>query len=479
MSCKLNEAMRSDPSTSNLRTPVVVCGAGIAGITTAYWLAVGHGLPVTIIDDRPPLSLTSDKSTEAYRNWWPGPGDTMVRFMNRSIDLLEAWARVTHNCFHLNRRGYVYATAEAGRLPALLRTAQGISALGAGELRIFTSPGASGRQPTVVRGESYAPHSADEWDGQPGGADLLLDPALIHQHFPYLAKATVAVLHARRAGWFSAQQLGMWLLEQAKEHGAKLLAERVVAVEVDGDGVSGVRLSSGDRVATRCFVNAAGPFVGEVGQLLGVALPVFAERHLKLNFADTANVIPREAPMLIWDDGQCVNWDEDERAALAEDAETRWLTAPFPAGVHTRPDGPPGSPIRLMLWDYHRQPVEPLIPVPPDEFFPELAVRGLCTMLPGLRQYLGRMSKPIVDGGYYTKTKENRPLIGPLPVKGAYVIGALSGYGLMAAPAAGELLAAHIVGAPLPSYARAMVLDRYSDAAYLRELEHWGSGGQL
>ncbi len=38
------------------------------------------------------LSLTSSKGTEAYRNWWPGPGDTMVRFMNRSIELLDAIA---------------------------------------------------------------------------------------------------------------------------------------------------------------------------------------------------------------------------------------------------------------------------------------------------------------------------------------------------------------------------------------------------
>jgi hypothetical protein len=26
-----------------------------------------------IVGERPPLSRTSDKSTECYRNWWPGP----------------------------------------------------------------------------------------------------------------------------------------------------------------------------------------------------------------------------------------------------------------------------------------------------------------------------------------------------------------------------------------------------------------------
>ena len=77
---------------------VVICGAGIAGIAAAYHLAVRRGLgDIVIVDERPPLSLTSDKSTECYRNWWPGPGDAMVALMNRSIDVLEDLARESGN----------------------------------------------------------------------------------------------------------------------------------------------------------------------------------------------------------------------------------------------------------------------------------------------------------------------------------------------------------------------------------------------
>ncbi|PYO33053.1 MAG: FAD-dependent oxidoreductase, partial [Candidatus Rokuibacteriota bacterium] len=79
---------------------VVICGAGIAGIAAAYHLAVRRGVTdVVLVDERPPLSLTSDKSTECYRNWWPGPGDAMVAVMNRSIDLLEDLARESGNVF--------------------------------------------------------------------------------------------------------------------------------------------------------------------------------------------------------------------------------------------------------------------------------------------------------------------------------------------------------------------------------------------
>ena len=39
---------------------IVICGAGMAGIATAYQLAVKHGIRnITLADEGPPLSLTS------------------------------------------------------------------------------------------------------------------------------------------------------------------------------------------------------------------------------------------------------------------------------------------------------------------------------------------------------------------------------------------------------------------------------------
>src|SRR5436853_517014 len=77
---------------------IVICGAGIAGVAAAYHLAVEHGhANVTIVEADHPLSLTSDKSTEAYRNWWPGPDAAITAYMNRSIDLLEGIAHRSGN----------------------------------------------------------------------------------------------------------------------------------------------------------------------------------------------------------------------------------------------------------------------------------------------------------------------------------------------------------------------------------------------
>ena len=101
-----------------LTSHVVICGAGIAGISAAYHLTVRHGVKdVILVDERPPLTLTSEKSTECYRNWWPGPGDAMVGLMNRSIDILEELAHESGNFFNLSRRGYLFVTADPARIP--------------------------------------------------------------------------------------------------------------------------------------------------------------------------------------------------------------------------------------------------------------------------------------------------------------------------------------------------------------------------
>ena len=444
---------------------ITICGSGIAGIALAYELAVRRGVHgVVLVDERPPLSLTSDKSTEAYRNWWPGPDDAMVRYMNRSIDLIEEAAHRSGNVFRLNRRGYVYATADPARVMTFRLAAETAAAQGAGPLRV----------------NDYAPHEAEGFDTFGlTGADLLTDPALILLHFPYLTERAEAVIHARRAGWFSSTEFGTYLLDQARDHGVELIADRVTAVETIGGRVSGVGLAGGQTLPIGQFVNAAGPLVNDVNRLLGLELPIFCERHAKLAFHDDLGRVPREAPMLIWADPQRLAWDDDERAFLAEDPETQPLTEELPAGAHTRPEGGHGSDVLLMLWAYDAHPVPPVLPPAFDPSFPEVVLRGLVTMLPGLAPYLAQQRRPMIDGGYYTKTRENRPLIGPLPVEGAYILGAYSGYGLMAASAGAELLADYLTGAALPAYAPAFAPARYDDPAYLARLEAWDDTGQL
>lgn len=453
---------------------VLICGAGIAGIAAAYHLSVRHGIRnILLVDERPPLSLTSDKSTECYRNWWPGPGDAMVQLMNRSIDIMEDLASESGNRFNLNRRGYLFVTADPARIPSLKRAAEEAAALGAGPVRYHSGrPGDPAYVPAPPRG----------FENQPTGSDLITDQALIREHFPYLSECSIAAVHPRRCGYFSAQQLGMYMLEQAREHGVRLLQGCVEGVQVAGNRVHTVRVrtqAGSAAVSTRNFVDAAGPFLPHIAKMVGVELPVFHELHVKVAFRDPLHIVGRDAPLLIWTDPIILPWSEEERALLAESEETRYLLDRFPSGVHARPEGGSDCDVVMILWTYDTTPVDPVFPFNFDPHYPEIALRGLAVMVPGLEVYFGHMPKPVVDGGYYTKTRENRPLIGPSPVEGFYVIGAFSGFGLMASCASGELLAGHLAGGALPQYAPAFALTRYQDPTYQQLLTTWDQTGQI
>ncbi|HEY2980195.1 MAG TPA: FAD-binding oxidoreductase [Anaerolineales bacterium] len=445
---------------------IVICGAGICGVSAAYFLSKAGFRDILLLDERPPLSLTSDRSTECYRNWWPDAA--MLALMNRSIDLMESIAEETGNRFRMNRRGYLYLSADPAGIPALIARAERTSGLGGGPLRIHRSE-SSAYQPAIPEG----------YRAQPTGADLLLESSLIQKHFPYVTDAAVAALHVRRAGWLSAQQLGMTLLDAARSRGVRVEAARVAEVETENGRVRGVRLDSGERVESPIFVNAAGPFLNDVAKLVGVDLPVHTELHLKAAIKDSAGVVGRDAPLLIWDEPQTLAWDEADRRSLTETPETRWLTEPLPAGAHTRPEGGEDSQTILMLWEYKTRLTPPIWPPALDEQYSEIAMRGLTAMLPRMRGYFERMPRPQLDGGYYTRTRENRPLVGPLPIDGGFVVGAVSGYGIMAACGVGDLLAAHVAGTELTAHAAAFHPARYDDAGYQKEIASGDDSGQL
>ncbi len=439
-----------------MKAAVVIAGAGIAGVSAAYHLSVRHGLQdVILCDPRPPLTLTSDKSTECYRNWWPQA--PMIQLMNRSIDLLDEFATMSGNIFNLNRRGYVYVTADDARLETLESGAVATAKAGGGSLRVHK----------LIEGRTPC-EAARHRDGVTSGADLIANPDLLGTIFPYVTEDAVGALHVRRAGWLGAQQLGAWLLAEAKSAGVRFLPRGIAGVKTDPAGVRAVDLDDGSHIETRVFIDAAGPMVGDVANLLGEELPVHAELHLKVAFKDHLGVVPRDAPLLIWEDPQSIRWDPEEISGLRDGMSD--LLYVLPSGCHLRPEGGEESPWVLGLWEFRRRIMRPRFPVPIDPMHAEVVLRGLSKMIPGLDVYRERAPKTMVDGGYYVKTPENLPIVGPLRTPGAFVIGALSGFGIMASQAAAELVSLYITGQDLPEFADAFGLQRYDDPSYLESV---------
>lgn len=448
-------------------TDVVVCGAGIAGVATAYLLATRADLRVALCDPRPPLTLTSDKSTECYRNFWPNAA--MVALMNRSIDLMEEVSAESGDTIGLNRRGYLYVTADARRLQDLAAAAEVASTLGSGPLRRHGAGSST----------SYESSPDEGWEGAPDGLDLIEDPAMLAAVLPGLSEGLVGGLHVRRAGWVSAQQMGAHMLARAMASGAELIPREVTAVDVAGGRVRSVRLGDGSSIECGAFVNAAGPLVGHVAGLMGVELPVYSEVHLKVAIRDTAGAMPRRAPLTILSDPQRIDWSDEERRHLTTEGRLD-LLGELPAACHGRPEGGPDSPFALALWEYAREVrEEPSWPIPQDALYAEVVVRGMAALFPAFAAYRDRMPHTVVDGGYYTKTVENRPLAGPMGPEGAFVAGALSGFGVMAACGVADLVAAHVAGTTLPDHAAAFSLARYDDPSYREEIASLADTGQI
>jgi glycine/D-amino acid oxidase-like deaminating enzyme len=413
----------------------VVCGAGIVGLATAYYLAVKYREKnILLLDKLPPLSLTTSKSGENYRDYWPQT--CMADFTSHSIDLMQALIDEHGDVFAMHSGGYDFVSEHTDR-------------------PIF--PGACTDSLTLYD-----------------------DASALREQFPWLGSQIRQVAHINRAGAFDVQALGTLLMKRARASGVEFLYGEVRAIGACSAGGFTLALAAGGEktsVETDQLVLAAGPFVRELARMLDIELPVSTIRQHKFLMPDPLAVIPRDMPFTIFADPQYLDWDDSEREMINGDPDYTWLLDEFPAGLHIKPQG--GGHVKLG-WAYNREPESPHWQPDENADFPSVVLRGASRFIPGLRAYRDKMPTPLVQfSGYYTRTPENWPLIGPLELPGLYAAAALSGYGTMAACAAGELCADHMMGDCLPSYARQFHPNRYEDPEVLAEIAGLSSDGQL
>jgi glycine/D-amino acid oxidase-like deaminating enzyme len=373
------------------RSDAVIAGAGIAGIATAWQIASRLGATSTVIvDPRPPLSLTSDRPGANYRDWWPQP--SMVALAGRSIALTEGLL-TAGAAFAMNRRGYLYVTADAVTAAAL---------------------------PAVVARYLAAGVA-------PGDADLF-DAAALAERWPHLSPELCAAIHARHAGSLDTVGLGEAMLAIARSKGVTVLTGEAVRLLVSRGRVEGVVISTGDgeiEIATDRFVNAAGPFAREVARRTGTDLPVETVLRQKVLIRDRLGAVPRDAPFTIGLD----------------------RTAGLPAGVHVKPDGASTDDTVKLGWAKDQTPSDPVADPPCPPAFPSEVLARAATIVPGLEAYLDRPPEIVAhDGGFYARTPDGLPVIGPLGSEGAFVVGGLAGFGSMMACGVGDLAAMWALG---------------------------------
>lgn len=448
---------------------ILVIGAGMAGLATAYYLAVEHKRSrLLIVDEGQPMALTSAQSGENYRNWWPHP--TMAAFTDHSTDLMEDIARRTDNRIHMTRRGYLLVTRDE-RADQLLRQLD--AGYGASSARLIRQHEGTSR--------TYSPPLSADWQTAPDGVDVLLGRDLIHRHYPAFDDTIATALHIRRAGDISGQQLGQYMLETMRPLGVQFQQAGVVGiakadrfqVDVIADGVR-------QTIKTDVIVNAAGPFAPHISAMHGEKLPIHNVLQQKIAFVDRNRAVDRKMPFAIDLDGQTLAWSPEEREALAAAPELARLLAPMPGSIHCRPDGGDHGQWIKLGWAFNSEPSEPTREPELNPYFPEIVLRAASRLQPALGQYLGALPRDRIHyGGFYPMTMENWPLIGAARTPGVFLTAALSGYGTMSACAAGDLCARAVVGAPSPSFASVLSLARYENKVLMDELNGAESRGLL
>ena len=447
----------------------------------------------------------------------------MRAFMKRSILLMQEHA--SGGAFRTEPLGYLFASRRPSAATAFEAEAR---ACHGDDVRVFSSAAsvtAAGRARFGARTALAT------------GADVDSGEAAVIAGFPYLSSDVTGLMHTRNCGWLvSAHTMGMDMLDSLLARrgadGASLTTLIHGAVVGADLGPSGARVKSikvrqtaanSPPLELSCgsFINATGPFLRSThADILGArdtkgaaaranGLPTVSEVHAKVIFRDVLGLIPRDAPQVILTDAIAPVWLPGELDFLAETegaATAARAGAIMSGGAHFRPYGGEKSNAVLMLWESWHHGVEAGRgdDAPPEsanrfletKLYPDICLRGLARVIPALAAYFDedardRLSEsrggselphpvePITDGGYYTKTKENHPLVGPAPgpagegkLDGAFLCGAVSGYGIMASHAAGELAAAHAVGGALPthmlSYADLLNPLRYQDKEFVR-----------
>ena len=452
-------------STCKKTADAVIVGAGITGLAIAREM-LKRGASVIIVDPNAPMTGTSAYSTECYRDVWHDL--SMAKLVSRSIDLLEQLSAESNNAFGFDthQHGYLFVSNTPGNAATpdhhFNQFAAG-STVAATSVRHHSNIECNQHKDSLLQ-----PTSND-------GIDLLWGQDVISKSFPHV-KAQSA-LHARRAGWIDAQQLGAYLVQDIQHRGGLFVKDEVVSMQcdpADHNRVSSVTLkhSCDGTIATPVVVNAAGPFSGALTKMLVPSLPdsnFTNELHCKVIFKDSEDVVPSHSPMVIVGDATTIPWQPEEqewiddlrsRPTEAEEAGlSKWLADGLPSGCHVRPAS---NGWNVMLWEYahHDKPLvfkegdgdsDPTMPlfyethVTPhvDPMYAEMTMRAMSCFVPELAHYVGAIGGKDVttDGGYYTYAPDRMPVIGKVDAVPGYVMASgVAGYGIMAAMGVAELI---------------------------------------
>lgn len=302
-----------------------------------------------------------------------------------------------------------------------------------------------------------------------------LNANFIQKSKPYLSEKVQKVVTIKNAGSIDVYAMGSLLFREAKKKGATFIQSEIKAIHQNKHDFDLQLADELIKVDKLCI--AAGPFINDIAAMLQLNFPIENRLQQKFILPDPQKIIPKNMPFTIYADAQYLDWSEEEAAFFASNNDYKWLLNEFPGGLHVKPTS---EGVKLG-WAFNTQAENPTWEPANMELFPQVVLKGASRFIPGLAAYENEIPTPIIRyGGYYTRTKENWPLIGPTKDANVFVIGALAGYGTMSACAAGELCAHYInKQEQLPSYAAYFHPLRYENDQMIQQMKALKVDGQL
>lgn len=415
---------------------IVICGAGIAGVATAYYLLKERNdIEVILIDKNQPLSFTTSKSGENFRDYWPQKN--MRQFMSDSILLMKELRELYGvDSFNMVNSGYNFIS------------------------HTIDNP---------IFGAKNKENNSDYFEE-------IINTNRIQNDYPYLDKKIEKVVKIKNAGKIDVYDLGNLLLREAKKRGLKQLQGEILDIEKKGSEFK-IKLDSQKSINADKIVIAAGPFINNIAKMLDFEFPVTNTLQRKFIIPDPDNIIPKNMPFTIYADSQYLDWSKEEVDFFSSEEKYKWLLNKFPGGLHIKPEI---EGIKLG-WAFQTEQINPTWETPNFDFFPQVVLKGASRFIPELARYENNIPTPLIEyAGHYTRTKENWPLIGNTKLYNVFVIGALAGYGTMGACAAGKLCSSYVLNkSELPDYATYFNPLRYQNEAIKKEMSELNNDGQL
>ncbi len=129
-----------------------------------------------------------------------------------------------------------------------------------------------------------------------GADNTLLDPRGLKERFPWISVDGLALgsLGLSMEGWFDPYGLLQALKRKARAQGVRYVTDSVVGIERSGDRLDAVTLASGERIAAKWIVNAAGPHAGKLAAMAGLDLPVVPKKRFVYVFDCREDLKPRQ-----------------------------------------------------------------------------------------------------------------------------------------------------------------------------------------